>query len=348
MHGIDRDKERFRQIVRGRIKKDLKKYISQDNIEIAGKSRKIMVPLPQITLPRFIYGEKEGGIGQGSGGGKGAGDTPGENALEVEVTLEEIADLLSEELQLPRIEPKGKSDISVESKKYRSIRTTGPESLRHFKKTFSQALKRSISEGAYDPDNPVIYPVREDKRYRSSKPVKTPRYQAVIFYIMDVSGSMGEEEKKLARLTSFWIDVWLRRNYDFLKSRYIIHNYNAVEVDQNTFYHTSEGGGTRIASAYELAKDIIRTDYYPAEWNIYIFQYSDGDDWGGMSQAACNHIDDLSKIVNQIAYCQVNDRGSFKKIFDGRFHNHESVISTSVYRNEGVLEAIKELFTTGS
>ena len=275
-------------------------------------------------------------------------DTPAENSLEVEVTLEEIADLLSEELQLPRIEPKGNSDISVSSNKYRSIRTSGPESLRHFKKTFTQALKRTVSEGAYDSSNPIVFPINQDKRYRSSKPIRVPRYQAVIIYIMDVSGSMGEEEKQLARLTSFWTDIWLRRNYDFLKSRYIIHNYNAIEVDQHTFYHTSEGGGTRIASAYELAKEIIHTDYYPAEWNIYIQQYSDGDDWGGSSQAACNHIADLAKVVNQIAYCQVNDRGEFKKLFDARFHDNESVISTSVYSKDGVLKAIKELFTAGT
>jgi len=149
MHGIDRDNDRFRQIIRGKIKQDLKKYMSQDGIDVFGKrgNHKITVPIPHIGLPRFVYGQKGGGVGQGEGGGQNAGDNPADNALEVEVSLEEMAELLSEELQLPRIEPKGKSEITVDSKKYRTLRNTGPEALRHFRKTFTTALKRIIASG---------------------------------------------------------------------------------------------------------------------------------------------------------------------------------------------------------
>jgi uncharacterized sporulation protein YeaH/YhbH (DUF444 family) len=210
MHGIDRDKDRFRQIIRGKIKQDLKKYMSQDGIDVFGKrgNHKITVPIPHISLPRFIYGKKGGGVGQGKGqgGGQDAGNDPAENALEVEVSLEEMAELLSEELALPRIEPKGKSMIEMDSKKYRTLRNNGPESLRHFKKTFTTALKRIIASGEYDPENPIVVPMKEDKRYRDSKPIKLPTYQAVVIYMMDVSGSMGTHEKEMARLTSFWID----------------------------------------------------------------------------------------------------------------------------------------------
>lgn len=353
MHGIERDRDRFRQIVRGKIKQDLKKYLSQNGIDVFGKEgrHKITVPIPHISLPKFIYGKKGGGIGQGDGDSEAdkAGDQGADNPLEVEVTLDEMAQLLSEELELPRIEPKGKSQITIDSKKYRSIRSIGPESLRHFKRTFLEALKRTIMEGTYDPDNPNIVPIQDDKRYRASKPITLPQNQAVILYIMDVSGSMGTQEKELARLTSFWIDIWLRSQYkEKVIMRYIIHNYDAKEVDQHTFYHTMEGGGTRIASGYELAAQIIKQDYNPADWNIYIFQYSDGDDWAGASPQACNIIADLMPGLNQISYCQVREGGDFKSVLQKRFTGEPKVVITTAFQKEQILGAIKEFFKKGN
>jgi len=351
MHGIERDCDRFRQIIRSRIKENLKKYMSQDGIDVYGKEgrHKITVPIPHISLPKFVYGRKGGGIGQGDGPSDGAGNDPYENPLEVDVSLEEIAELLSEELELPNIEPKGKSEITVDSNKYRSIRTTGPESLRHFKRTYRQALKRQIISGDFDFKDPIIIPVKEDKRYRASKPITIPHNQAVIIYMMDVSGSMGPQQKELSRLTSFWIDLWLRSQYHDIKSRYIIHNYTAKEVDQDTFYHTMEGGGTRIASAYEKARDIIKKDYNPADWNIYTFQYSDGDDWGGGSSTqACNIIADLLDGINQVAYCQVREEGDFKSVIEKRFPNESKVVVTTAFEKDQILDAIKMFFTKGN
>jgi len=354
MHGIERDRDRFHQIVRGKIKQNLKKYMSQNGMDVFDKKgkHKITVPIPHISLPRFIYGNKGGGVGQGEGngpGGKDAGDKPGDNALEVEVTLEEMAELLSEELELPNIEPKGKNEITIDSHKYRTFKKTGPESLRHFKKTYLEALKRTIACGDYDPDDPVILPIKEDKVYRASKPVTIPHYQAVIIYLIDVSGSMGPHEKEMSRLTSFWIDLWLNHQYDFLKSRYIIHNYNAKEVDRHTFYHTMESGGTRIASAYELARDIIKSDYPLEDWNIYIFQFSDGDDWADQSGSALNIIGDLLKGgVNQISYCQVREHGHFKGVLEKRFPENPRLISTVASQKDQILDSIKEFFAKGN
>ena len=349
MHGIERYRERFREIVRGKIKQDLKKYMSQDGIDVFGKEgrHKITVPIPHISLPKFIYGKKGGGVGEGKP--EKAGDEKSDNSLEVEVTLEEMASLLSEELELPRIEPKGKSTILVDSKKYRSIRKVGPESLRHFRRTYLEALKRAIMLDEYDPDDSSVVPIKEDRRYRAAKPITLPQNQAVIFYMMDVSGSMGTQEKELARLTSFWIDLWLRHQYkDRLATRYIIHNVDAKETDRHTFYHTMEGGGTRIASAYELVAAMIKKEYNPQDWNIYIFQYSDGDDWAGASSAACNIISDLLPSVNQISYCQVREQGEFKGALEKRFANESKVVITTAFQKEQILGAIKEFFKKGN
>jgi len=347
MFGIDRDREKFRKIVRSKIKDDLRKYMSQEGFEIYGKSgkNKIRVPIPRITIPKFTWGDKGGGVGQGNEGDGGNGNE--DNPLEVDVSLEEMANLLSEELQLPNIEPKGKSQLELESHKYRTTRTSGPESLKIFKKTYFQALRRQIMCDEYDVKNPVILPIKEDKRYRASKPLYVPNHQAVVLYLMDVSGSMGELQKELARLTSFWIDLWLRSQYKNITSRYIIHHHDAKEVNQHEFYHTHEGGGTRISSAYTLAKDIIKIEFPPDDWNIYIFQYSDGEDMTSNSEDAVQLIKELLPAVNQISYCQVRAGGTFQEILTRNFSAEPKIVTAAAYEKTQILDAIKLFFLQG-
>ena len=159
MQRIERDLNRFRQIVRGRIKKDLRKYMSQGELIGRKGKRLVSIPLPQIDIPRFKYGPRQsGGVGQGAGdvgdplgqadaqpGADGeAGSEPGEHILEVDVTLEELAQIMAEELELPDIEPKGTKNIVTEHSKYNRIRQVGPDSLRHFRRTYKEALRRQI------------------------------------------------------------------------------------------------------------------------------------------------------------------------------------------------------------
>jgi uncharacterized sporulation protein YeaH/YhbH (DUF444 family) len=86
----------------------------------------------------------------------------------------------------------------------------------------------------------VIIPIRRDMRYKSYKTVVQPQTKAVVIYMMDVSGSMGDEQKEIVRLESFWINTWLRKHYKGLETRFIIHDAAAREVDENTFFRTSE------------------------------------------------------------------------------------------------------------
>jgi uncharacterized sporulation protein YeaH/YhbH (DUF444 family) len=102
--------------------------------------------------------------------------------------------------------------------------------------------------------------VREDIRYRSWKTDPLPETNAVIIYMMDVSGSMGDEQKEIVRIESFWLDTWLRSQYDGLESRYLIHDATAKEVDRDTFFRTRESGGTMISSVYKLCDKLIETN----------------------------------------------------------------------------------------
>ena len=192
--------------------------------------------------------------------------------LEVDVTLDELAAILGEELELPDIQDRGKSKIISAKDRYTAgyIRRRGPRvppgtSRRYLPRG---ALKRQISTGTYNPKDPIVVPIPSDKRYRSWKTEAEPVANAVILYMMDVSGSMGDEQKEIVRIESFWIDAWLKKQYRGLESRFIIHDAVAREVDRETFFHTRESGGTMISSAYKLCAQLI-DDHYPAEeWNI--------------------------------------------------------------------------------
>ncbi len=362
---IDRDVSRFRQIVRGRVKKDLKKYITRG--EMIGKKGKdfVSIPISQIHIPRFrLGGKKMGGVGQGDGevgtpiaqgdqpGTGSAGEAPGRHILEVDISLDELAAMLSEELELPNIEPRGKKNITSRKDKYTGISDTGPESLRHFKRTFKQALRRQVITQNYDLKNPVIVPIREDRRYRTWKTTTKPESNAVIIYMMDVSGSMGDEQKEIVRTESFWIDTWLHYQYDNLETRYIIHDAVAREVDQNTFFHTRESGGTIISSAYKLASSMIDAHFDPSEWNIYLFHFSDGDNWGEIDTDECIAIlrDKLLPRANLFCYGQVESpygSGQFIRELEDYLKEEEKLILSEIRDKDGIYASIKSFLGKG-
>src|SRR5207245_2303836 len=218
----------------------------------------------------------------------------------------------------PRIQNKGKKNLTTPKVKYSGVHTTGPESLRHFKRTYKQALKRSIASGTYNPLVPLIVPVREDKRYRSWRVTELPQSNAVVIYMMDVSGSMGDEQKEIVRIESFWIDTWLRANYKGLETRYIIHDAVAREVDRETFFHTRESGGTMISSAYKLCRDIMDAEYDSGSWNIYPFHFSDGDNWSADDTRTCVSLlkSELLPKVNHFGYAKGFGLDFYETIFE--------------------------------
>ncbi|NBQ54449.1 MAG: DUF444 family protein, partial [Proteobacteria bacterium] len=215
------------------------------------------------------------------------------------------------------------------------------------------ALKRSISSGTYNPENPLVVPVKDDKRYRSYKVVNLPVANAVILYMMDVSGSMGDEQKEIVRLTSFWLDTWLQTQYEGIERRYIIHDATAREVDQDTFYRTKESGGTLISSAYRLAAKLIEDHFPPAEWNIYLFHFSDGDNWSGNDTAECMKIleGNLLPISNLFCYGQVESRygsGQFLRDLQKHFgEKSERVTIAQIKDRDAIIDAIKVFLGKG-
>jgi len=360
---IHRDHSRFKNIVRGKIKDNLKKYISQG--ELIGKKGKdlISIPIPQIDIPRFTYGQKNtGSVGMGEGeigqplssgdpnqpgqGQGGAGEKGAEHMLEVDLSLEEMADILGEELGLPKIEPRGQK-LPNDRFKYTGVNTQGPESLKHFKRTYRQALRRQLLTGAYNKENPIVIPYKEDKRYRAWKVVKEEQVSAVIIYMMDVSGSMGEEQKEIVRIESFWIDTWLKRHYRAIETRYIIHDAAAKEVDQHTFFHTKESGGTMISSAYQLCADLIDKHYPKEQWNIYPFHFSDGDNWSNEDTKVCLDLlkTRILPAANVFCYGQVESpygSGQFIKDLREQFTTKDQVLTSEIKDKNYIAKSIQD------
>lgn len=360
---IDKDHERFRRIVKGELRKNLRRFLSRT--DIIGKKGKdiVRIPIPRIDIPRFRYDRgKAGGLGQGEGeegdiigqqpgeGREQAGKDPGIDIYEVDLTIEELAEILSEELELPKIEPKGQKHIYKEHEKYVGISRTGPESLRHFKRTFRKALKRQIISGDYDPNNPTIIPIKDDKRYRSWKLKEFPEAAAVIFYILDVSGSMYGTLDTV-RAINFWIDIWLRANYKGIDVRYIKHDAVAEETDREHFYKRSASGGTKFEPAYALCEKIIKDEYNPEQFNIYIFHFSDGDNWGADDTKQAKEImKRLLPQINLFCYGQVSSEwgsGNFLKNLEEVVKSYDNLITAEIESEEDIYSTIKKFLGKG-
>lgn len=364
---IEQDEERLHKILKGKAREELKQYISQGEILSKRADGIVSVPIHQIDIPHFEFGNNEGGDGEGNGEGQGkkgkngkngkgngagAGEDAAEHALEVEVTIEELAEILGDELELPRIEPKGKAEIMSDDVAYTTISRQGPRSLAHFRRTFRESLKREIAAGTYNEEDPEIIPRAEDFRFRAAKSSPDFESNAVIFHVMDVSGSMGKAQKEMARAVSFWTDIWIEKHYDHSTHVFISHDAEAKEVDRETFYKQRESGGTKISSAYNLVANLIEGKFPSDQFNIYLFQYSDGDNWSGADNEMCFKLlkERILPHVNLMAYGQVKSEsgsGQYIRELMLKFHDDEKVVFTEINHKSDAAKAIKEFLSSG-
>jgi uncharacterized sporulation protein YeaH/YhbH (DUF444 family) len=355
MSKIQSDVSRFRQIVRGRVREELRKHLGHQ--EMFGKKGKeiVSIPVPRLDLPRFVHDPGGQGVGQGegdAGDGPGAGNQPGKHVMEAEFTVEELAQMLGEALELPRIEPRGRQEIDTRKGRYSGISSVGPESLRHFKRSYRSALKRSIASGTYDPNRPRFVIERADRRYRTYRPVRQPSANAVIIYIMDVSGSMGAEQKELVRTESFWLDAWISSHYRGTRSVYIVHDAAAKEVDRDTFFRIRESGGTVISAAYDLCWRVIQERFSPEDWNLYLFHFTDGENYSRQDTEKCLDMlkDQLLPAVNLFGYGQVESYGTSGDFYEAlakRFSDHDLVALSRIPDRDAIVDSIKTLLGKG-
>jgi len=234
--------------------------------------------------------------------------------------MEEILKFLQDELQLPDLKPKTSSTFEEIKIKYTDISLVGPESLRHNRRTLKQAMRRMAGLGELDKVQKlagfpkpmaIIEIINSDKRYRQFKEIRIPSSNAVIIFARDWSGSMDEYRCDVVSDEAWWLDCWIRRFYKKVDRVFIGHDVAAKEVDENTFYKYRYGGGTKCSSAMKKIVSMFENRYKPETWNIYVFYFTDGENWPddnkeflntvrdgmppetvnllGMTQVACNH-----------------------------------------------------------
>jgi hypothetical protein len=357
---IERDHKHFRDIIGGRLRKELKKFFSSGKfVTKRGKNGRMSITIPKIDIPHIVYGESDTGIGRGPGkpgdvvkkdpqGQEGdAGQDEGEG-IQVNVDMEYILQFMKDELKLPDMAPKPNETFEEIKIKYNDIALTGPESLRHNRRTMLQALKRLAATGGLDTlhqipgfAHPVklITPINSDRRYRQYKEIKIPSSNAVIMFGRDGSASMDQWKCDVVSDMCWWIDLWIRSFYDKVERCYFWHDTVAQEVDEEKFYKYRYGGGTTCSSCPKLMAKQFENRFPPNKWNIYCFYFTDGDNWHDDNSEFVETIRRYfpPDICNLFAITQVmawNYNGSLKRYSDDNLKGLPNYRSVSIGTEE--------------
>ncbi len=365
------DRLRHRQKVREAIRANLADIIAEEAILTKTPDRVVKVPIRGIKEYRFAFDEKtprvaaagKGEVKPGQvigaarneeGGLPGAGDRPGLDYYETDVTIEELVDLMFEDLQLPELERRKLREILVDhGTKRRGYRRVGVRVQLDKKRTVRSRIKRQVARrsaqaalGAEETPTPFH---REDLRYRRRVPDVQAESNAVVICIMDTSGSMDLRKKYLARSFFFLLYQFVRTRYRNVEVVFIAHHTQAREVSEEEFFHKGESGGTMISSGYRTALEIIRERYHPSLWNLYAFHCSDGENFSEDNREARRAAEELTAICNLIGYGEIKPPGSFQgdstmlRIFNrleaGNFH------AVEILRKEDIWPAFKALMS---
>lgn len=354
---INDDHQQFRDVYGGRIRKELKKFINNGNIfRTRPNGKRIPITIPKMDIPHIVYGENDKGTGRGQGKdgdvikkgnkGKGQGNKAGQEEGEgvtVALDLEQVLKFMQNELMLPELKPRNSQVLEDEQIKYNSISLTGPESLRHNRRTMMQAMKRQAASGnanklwlppGFTTPVKMIVPINKDKRYRQYNIIKKPSSNAVIFFARDWSGSMDQYKCDIVSDMSWWIDIWIKRFYNRVERCYIGHDTVAHEVDENKFYHYRYGGGTVCSTALDLISKQFESKFPPSKWNFYVFYFTDGENWSGDNEKFVKLLKEKfpENIVNFVGITQVmadSYKGSLKEYVDNS-NDLTNVITTQV------------------
>ncbi|UCH89945.1 MAG: DUF444 family protein [Thermoplasmata archaeon] len=346
------DEKRLEDKIREAIRKDIRKYITEEALITGDGCKKVKIPIRGLNLPEFRFSPKgQKGIGTGRGKdakagdkvkmapGPGAGQGEEEHILEKEFTIDELVNLAFEELGLPDMDDLMNSTIKSKHIKFNDIRKVGPMSRIDVRRTLKMNMKRHAMDG--DPHIGDIQ--RDDFRFKSYNDEIEYRNNALILAMMDVSGSMDDFKKYLVRMTLWWIKKYLERIYDGLEFVFIIHDTRADEVDEEMFFKSSTGGGTNISSAYELGLRVLIDRYPSSEWNIYAFHFSDGENWDNDNEKALSFAEEIMEKSKRLYYGQVGESssGNFNKVLDEHFGENSKLVISLIKTQDEIVNGIE-------
>lgn len=327
------DRSRHKKKIEKAIKESIKDVIAEESIIGQNGKKKIRVPVRGLKEYRFVYGSGQQNKTVGSGGehslkrgqkigkqraqkgsGQGTGkasDKKGDQYYDVEVSLEELAEYLFADLELPDLEKKQFRFITQETVKRKGYRFQGIRPRLSKKETLKRKIRRqkmAEKTGAYDPESDERFPFhKDDLKYHHIKPKAKENSSAVIFFLMDVSGSMSQDRKYLARSFFFLLYQFLNHRYEKVEVVFISHSTNAERVNEDDFFKVGTYGGTIISSALKMQMEIVEKEYHPNAWNIYTFYCGDGENWASDNEKCIDLFKEIKDISQLTAYCEINE-----------------------------------------
>lgn len=361
------DRRRHRELVEDAIKKNIGDIIAEESIIGQSKDKKIKIPIKGIKEYRFVHGTNRSGVGSGSGEekrgdqipkdqgtqeqnpGDQAGNAPGEDIYETEITLEDLVHYLFEDLNLPFMERKTLSRLETESTfKKSGYRRKGIPPRLAKKRTVIEKIKRKkgYERSHEELEEQERFPFHnEDLRYYRVKEELRRDSNAAVICIMDTSGSMDQTKKYLARSFYFLLYQFIKLKYQNVEITFIAHSTTAAEVTEDEFFHKGESGGTYISSGYEKALEVIEGRYDPSHWNVYCFHCSDGDNWVEDNQKAIEGVQKLCTVCNLFGYGEIKANysyGGIKALYEQHIKNENFTIVT-ISRKEEIWPSFRKL-----
>tara|TARA_B100000131_G_scaffold320534_1_gene368898 strand:+ start:230 stop:1411 length:1182 start_codon:yes stop_codon:yes gene_type:complete len=360
-----RDSDRHKELVKDAIKKQGRDLITEYNIIRSDGNKKVKVPIKFLDQYKIKNGSNpKGGVGQGldakpgdryrvrkqskKPGDSGAGNEEGEVSFEAEVSIDELVDILLEELNLPWMEPKDSSEIEIENDEFSSIEKKGIMPNLDIKKTLIENIKRNAAAG----DAKVGSFKNEDLRYKTWDVEKEYQSNAAIYMMMDRSGSMSEEKRYIAKSFYFWMGQFLKRRYKNIKIYFIAHDVRAYFVNENEFFSINSGGGTACSSAFKAAYEHIVAHHSAQYWNNYVFEFSDGDNWGDDNRLCVEYVQKLLPLVTAIGYGEIDVNGGrswmgAENLLSSILHNEINrtrFVSLKISSKDDVFDALRSFF----
>jgi sporulation protein YhbH len=327
------DRLRHKKKIDKEKQESIKDVVAEESIIGQNGKKKIRILVRGIKEYRFVFGnneknqtvgsggshslkrgqkigQKRGQQGQGQGTGR-PGNEKGDEHYDVEVTLEELAEYLFNDLELPDLERKQFRFISQERVKRKGYRFKGIRPRLSKKKTLKRKIRRqkmAEKAGTFDPEGDERFPFHhDDLKYHHIKPKTKENSAAVIFFLMDISGSMSQDRKFLARSFFFLLYQFLNHKYDKVEVVFISHSTEAKRVSEDDFFKVSTHGGTLVSSCLDLELDIIAREFHPSNWNIYTFYCGDGENWSSDNEKCIDLFKQIKEMSQLTGYCEINE-----------------------------------------
>ena len=317
-----RDWLRHNQKVRSAVKESLPELLAGGDLMTGSNNRTVMVPVKVLEHARFrlLDPGQQTGAGQGKGQPgdvlrparedgteKGQGGTGnGEIRFVVELKVDEIIDWLWEELKLPELKPKRAATLDEPDYIREGWDKRGARSRLDRRRTLKESVKRRAVQA-----NGVSI-TNDDLRFRQLVKRATPATNAVVVFALDVSGSMDEAQRRLAKQFFFFALQGIRRQYTKVETVFLAHAAQAWEFDESQFFQASSSGGTVTSCVAKLALEKVRQRFDPSRYNTYFFYASDGENAAEDRELSRQLLAELTQVVNYAGYVETGGVATFR------------------------------------